>query len=670
MRAIFFFLIFFFFFVSETFGLNASAQNYKPGYKPIVKPPPLPRLKPTLRPFANIIPSQGQLYNEAITLAERGNWIKLDRFHHLTENTHLKKVLLWLKLKHSKTRPGFESIARFLEQNPYWPERNQLIKQAELFLSSKKSPKHVIDWFSTYSPRTTDAHFKWIRALEMTNDKENLDKAVLSLWKTKILTRRQQRFLIKKYKRIITPEIIWQRLDWLLWKGYIRSSQRMYPHVTQNQRHLAEARLRLRHLMGAVDPAIKRVPLELRTDNGLVFERLRWRQRKGMMEKARELYWDIPKEQKYPRLWWRERSRQIRYLLKQNNFDTAFLLAQLHLQKEGRYYAEAQWLAGWIALRYANKPKQASTYFLEMYDRVQTPLSKSRASYWAGRAFEQNNNSLNAKRWFEVAAKHSTTFYGQLANKQLGKTRNRLPKKQSNDSKTDRDSNILELVNIAIFLKEIGKTDLAVKFLKTASRHASSYGQVSPIISGALKINEPHLAVYAARRAARKGIYFISASYPKPALYDTSQVEKALIYSIVRQESNFDPQAESYKGALGLMQLMPATAKAVAISLNIEFDKERLTNDHNYNIKLGASYLKSLIKKYDGSYPLAIAAYNAGPHNVNKWIKRVGNPTQNDVDLIDWIERIPYGETRNYVQRVLENLTVYRELILKSTSIN
>ena len=596
--------------------------------------------------------------------------MKLKGLKHPTENTHLKKILLWLKLRHSTSRDGFGSIARFLKQNPYWPERNQLIQQAELLLSPEKSPTSAVDWFSKYSPRTTDAHFKWIRALEIINDKENLDKVVLSLWKTRILSRRQQRVLIKKYKRIITPEIIWQRLDWLLWKGYIRSSQRMYPHVTQNQRRLAEARLRLRHLMGSVDPAIKRVPLELRTDNGLVFERLRWRQRKGMMEKARELYWDIPREQKYPRLWWRERSRQIRYLLKQNNFDTAFLLAQLHLQKEGRYYAEAQWLAGWIALRYANKPEQASTYFLEMYDRVQTPVSKSRASYWAGRAFEQNNNSLNAKKWFEVAAKHSTTFYGQLANKKLGKTGNRLPKKQSNDSKTDRASNISELVNIAIFLKEIGKTDLAVKFLKTASRHASSYGQVSPIISGALKINIPHLAVYAARRAARKGIYFISASYPKPALYDTSQVEKALIYSIVRQESNFDPQAESYKGALGLMQLMPATAKAVAVSLNIEFDKERLKSDHNYNIKLGASYLRSLIKKYDGSYPLAIAAYNAGPHNVNKWIKRVGNPIQNDVDLIDWIERIPYGETRNYVQRVLENLTIYRELILKPTSIN
>ena len=647
----------------ETYGFNATAQNYTPGYQPIAANPPLPRFKPILKPFTNITSSHSQIYNKAITFAERGDWIKLKGLKHLNTNTHMEKVLLWLKLRHSTTRDSFGSIARFLKQNPYWPERNQLIQQAELLLSPEKSPTSVVDWFSKYSPRTTDAHFKWIRALEIINDKENLDKAVLSLWKTRILSQRQQRVLIKKYKRIITRELIWQRLDWLLWKGYIRSSQRMYPHVPQNQRHLAEARLRLRHLMGAVDPAIERVPLELRTDDGLVFERLRWRQRKGMMDKARELYWDIPREQKYPRLWWRERSRQIRYLLKQNNFDTAFRLAQLHLQKEGRYYAEAQWLAGWIALRYANKPEQASTYFVEMYGRVRTPVSKSRASYWAGRAFEQNNNSLNAKKWFDVAAKHSTTFYGQLANKKLGKMVNRLPKKQSSDSKTDGVSYISELVDIAIFLAEIGKTDLAIKFLKTASKNASNNAQVAPIISGALKIKKPHLAVYAARRAARKGIYFISASYPKPALYDTSQVEKALIYSIVRQESNFDPEAESYKGALGLMQLMPATAKSVAKSLNIDFNKERLTSDHNYNIKLGSTYLRSLIEKYEGSYPLAIAAYNAGPHNVNKWIKRVGNPTQKNVDLIDWIERIPFGETRNYVQRVLENLTIYRELI-------
>jgi soluble lytic murein transglycosylase len=669
LRAIFFFLPFCFFFVLETYGFNATAQNYTPGYQPIAANPPLPRFKPIMKPFTNITSSHSQIYNKAITFAERGDWIKLKRLKHLNTNTHMEKVLLWLKLRHSTTRDSFGSIARFLKQNPYWPERNQLIQQAELLLSPEKSPTSVVDWFSKYSPRTTDAHFKWIRALEIINDKENLDKAVLSLWKTRILSQRQQRVLIKKYKRIITPELIWQRLDWLLWKGYIRSSQRMYPHVTQNQRHLAEARLRLRHLMGAVDPAIERVPLELRTDDGLVFERLRWRQRKGMMDKARELYWDIPREQKYPRLWWRERSRQIRYLLKQNNFDTAFRLAQLHLQKEGRYYAEAQWLAGWIALRYANKPEQASTYFVEMYGRVRTPVSKSRASYWAGRAFEQNNNSLNAKKWFDVAAKHSTTFYGQLANKKLGKTVNRLPKKQSSDSKTDGVSYISELVDIAIFLAEIGKTELATKFLKTASKNASNNAQVAPIVSGALKIKKPHLAVYAARRAARKGIYFISASYPKPALYDTSQVEKALIYSIVRQESNFDPEAESYKGALGLMQLMPATAKSVAKSLNIDFNKERLTSDHNYNIKLGSSYLRSLIEKYEGSYPLAIAAYNAGPHNVNKWIKRVGNPTQKNVDLIDWIERIPFGETRNYVQRVLENLTIYRELILKPTPI-
>ena len=663
MRSLYFLLLASFFLFLETDSPRAEIQRHIAKQKTTILLPPLPRFKPNLVPFTRTSGSQLKIYGIAIPLAKKGEWKKLDGIKRLTKNEHLEKVIQWLKIKHPKTRHGFESVAKFLRQNPYWPERKQLIQQAEMLLSSKQSPQIKNQWFNEYPPKTTDGHLKWINALQAMDDTESLDAAVLSLWRTKILSSRQQRLIARNYKHLITPEMIWDRLDWLLWKGYVRSSQRMYPYITQNQKYLAEARLRLRHMMGSVDPAIKKVPQELKISDGLVFERLRWRQRKGMMEKARELYWDISKEQKFPRFWWKERSRQIRYLLKQNNFDTAFLLAKSHFQKEGPNYAEAQWLAGWIGLRYVSKPKEASAYFLDMYAKVSTPLSKSRASYWAGRAFKKDNDRLTANKWFEIAAEYPTTYYGQLANKQLGKTAISLPKEPTDKSKVKGVPHIFELVNIACLLHEIGKNDLAVTFLKTASRHAESRDHVLAIIAGAYKIKKFHLAVYAARRAARKGIFVISASYPQPNLSDTSNVEKALVLSIIRQESNFDPQARSHRGALGFMQLLPQTAKSVAKTLKINFEKNKLTSDTKYNVKLGTNYLGSLIKKYDGSYPLAIAAYNAGPHNVNKWIRRMGNPSQNKKELIDWIERIPYGETRNYVQRVLENLTVYRELL-------
>ena len=272
-----------------------------------------------------------------------------------------------------------------------------------------------------------------------------------------------------------------------------------------------------------------------------------------------------------------------------------------------------------------------------MYAKVSTPLSKSRASYWAGRAFEKDNDRLTANKWFEIAAEYPTTYYGQLANKELGKTAISLPKEPTDKSKVKGVPHIFELVNIACLLHEIGKNDLAVTFLKTASRHAESRDHVLAIIAGAYKIKKFHLAVYAARRAARKGIFVISASYPQPNLSDTSNVEKALVLSIIRQESNFDPQARSHRGALGFMQLLPQTAKSVAKTLKINFEKNKLTSDSKYNVKLGANYLGSLIKKYDGSYPLAIAAYNAGPGNVKKYN---GIP--------------PFEETQTYVKRVMD----------------
>lgn len=651
------------FFISCPDKSFATGKVHHTHAKRKVPVPPVPRMKPNPESVSKLKIDISKNYKLAVKYAKAGRWIKLNRLTRHPRNDGLEKVLYWLSLKHSRTRHDFNDIAKFVRENPVWPERTQLVKQAELLMSSAIPTKDKNVWFTQFPPKTVDGHLKWIKSLEVLGAKETLHSAVVSLWKTKILSRAQLRYLTRRYKEIITPAMSWDRLDWLLWKGYARSSQRMYPYVTEGQRKLAEARLRLRHMMGAVDPAIKKIPETLKLNRGLIYERLRWRQRKGMMDKAQELLRNVANDQKFPKLWWKERVRQIRYKLDKGNYKDAFLLAESHIQKKGRYYAEAQWLAGWIATRYVNKPNKAGKYFSTMYQNVATPLSKSRASYWAGRAYEQSHSKSGSLEWYELAASFPTTFYGQLAHKKLGRSAIELPRGWQTKAAAEKGTAAEELGRIARFLHEIDEKDLARVFLRNASRSISSKWQAETVISIANGLGIPELAVYAARRAARKGIFIIPESYPIPSLPIIKHIDKALVLSVIRQESNFDPDAKSRRGALGYMQLLPRTAKSVAKSLKIKFNKKLLTADTHYNITLGAAYLGELIEKFDGNYILALAAYNAGPHNVKKWLKKRGNPSEAHVDTVDWIERIPFPETRNYIQRVTENLSIYRILL-------
>jgi len=625
--------------------------------------PAIPMPKPvfiTNRGFPTTIVTNYQL---ALRLAKAGAWDQLKKNKRYPRNEELEKVIKWLSIRHAKSLYGFEETAKFIKAHPIWPERNRLITKAETLMDGKITAHEKDVWFSEYFPKTTTGHLKWISALESLDDKDRRNSAVQSLWQNKLLTRKQQRMLSRRYKNIITPGLSWERLDHFLWRGYIRSSQKMYPYVTKDERRLAEARLRLRHMMGAVDPAIEKVPPILRNDPGLVYERLRWRHRKGMKKKARELLWNVGKNQKYPRLWWRERARQIRYALDENEFGEAYQLAKSHIQKTGIYYAEAQWLAGWIAVQYLDKPEEAARYFIEMYNNVRTPLSKSRASYWAGRAFAKQKLNLESKKWYQLASAYPTTFYGQLASERLGMKTLRFPGPLQPNNNEPHHPKIIELTKIAKWLHKVEEGELASDFIKTAARAVISPQDAKLVTSSAKDIGRTDLAVYAARRAARKGIISVDTGYPTPKLPVLKNIELALVLSVVRQESNFDPRAKSRSGALGYMQILPRTGQAVAKKLNIKFKKSQLTRDIGYNVKIGSVYLAKLIEKYKGNYVLALAAYNAGPHNVKKWLKKRGTPSDVHVDITDWIERIPYAETRNYVQRVVENLAVYRSLL-------
>lgn len=623
---------------------------------------PLPLPKPIRRPAWSAPSKLALAYQPAFHLAEQANWSKLTGLRRSLGNPLLETVLASLRLADPRSKAGFFEITTFLDAHSIWPGRARLLKRAEQALDGSLSPLARLKWFTKHPPKTVAGRLKWISALKKTGRLDAHAEAVRDTWRRTQFTLKQQKYFQRTHRAILDKTQHWKRLNRFLWLGLNNSARAMMHLVSPEYRRLAEARLRLRHTSGGVDRAVARVPITLRSDAGLIYERLRWRHRKGLNEKALELLWDAPANQEFANLWWKERSRQVRYALDGGRHEDAYLLAASHIQRKGRYFADAQWHAGWVALRYGNKPLEAARYFITLHESVTTPISLARAAYWTGRAFEASGGRAAANAWYIRAAKNRTTFYGQLAAKNLPSTIAHLRSDPVPTALSLLNSDLDELITTAQALDDVGQIKLARDFLRVAARAAPSREDAVAvtIAAAARALGYLDLSVFAARRAARAGLILIEAGYPVIDVPTTDAPEQALILAIIRQESSFDKDAHSRVGARGLMQLMPATARQVARDLKIPYELSRLTAEPNFNLRLGSSYLQAQLAAFGGSYVLAVAAYNAGPHRVTKWLKERGDPRDPDIDMIDWIERIPFAETRNYVQRVLEALYVYR----------
>lgn len=638
-------------------GLAAAPKpEIRPGSN-AAAPIPLPKR----RPGDLLVPSNSSAaYRRAFSLAEKGKWSALKDLVRDPRRPELEKALTWLRLKDAGSRAGFAEISRFLLENPTWPRRSRLIELAELRMPQDLPSAAQLTWFAKNNPRTAAGRLKYLRGLEDRGNREALSDKAQAYWHETPLGLADHRAFLKRYRALLSPEDHWIRLDRMLWRGYLSSARRVLPLVDGDKRQLALARMKLRTQSPGVDGAINRVPDPLLSDPGLQYERLRWRHRKGRKESALELLWSVPSDQAFPDLWWRERSRQIRYALDEDRRDDAYLLSAAHIQRDGLPFAEAEWHAGWIALRFADKPVEALAAFTRLYDGVSTSISLARAAYWAGRASEVLKDTSNARRWYRRASENPATFYGQLAQARLDADGFRLPREPRPTRAQRVAFRDTELVRTAEALSRIGEEDLARTFVRHLGRLAENGEQAVLVARLARQLGYLDLSVVAARRAARKGIVLAETGYPTRYATEHGPIEPALMLAIIRQESGFDTDAKSRAGARGLMQLMPATARQVSRSVKQRYSKRRLTEDPYFNITLGRTYLSGLIDRYEGSYVLAIAAYNAGPGNVNRWLRERGDPRTGEIDVIDWIERIPFAETRNYVHRVLEGLVVYR----------
>jgi soluble lytic murein transglycosylase len=463
-----------------------------------------------------------------------------------------------------------------------------------------------------------------------------------------------------------------RRLDNLLWERKRTAARRMYPRVSPDLRKVTNARILLQTSSPGVDEAVNAVAASLSKDPGLLYDRIRWRRLKQKHEGAVELLLEPPDHLVRPDRWWYERHFQIRRLIDEAKHDQAYQLAARHSQLDGDDYAEAEWLAGWLALRFAKRPKSAYRHFVRMYDRMMAPVRQARAAYWAGRAAAGQGDQLGAVAWYRRAARHGIAYHGQLAEAELGEPVPSLPMPEPDEA--DRAAfEASDLVQTARLLIASGAADEVEPLLMELTRTAETAVQIGMIADLGAAADRPVLLARVGRRAAYNGQVHEHAAFPIPRITTLIEAKEgapdpALLLGLARQESMFDTWVSSHAGARGLLQIMPGTARVMAEQLGEPFNPGRLVGDPAYNIRLGSHFLKQMLERYDGEPALALAAYNAGPRRVDRWMKEFGDPRSGGPHaLVDWIEQIPFDETRNYVQRVLEGYRVYKRRLGEAT---
>ncbi len=575
------------------------------------------------------------------------------------------KIFYWQKYVNGGKDINFERISNFISSNPDWPMQKNMIINAEKSITDEVDNNILAKWFSKYPPITFNAKLRYLDILRDNNKSEYKEK-IKEYWQENIFGNDNQKIFYKKYSAYLDKNDHKERLDLLLRNGKNSNALNIAKILGKDYIKLAKARIALSKNKTGVDNLIVDVPKSLKDNEGLLYERLKWRRKNGNDKGAIEILLNPPEiiHQSQKKKWWRERHIMIRRMLESKDYQTAYKLAITHQQDKGFSNAQALWLSGWLSLQFVNRAYEAQQYFEIMYNKVKTPTSKSRAAYWNARAYSKIGDKEKANKWYREAANYGTSFYGQLAAKKLGISplvKQVKRKNYQNDNLINND----ELLKAASILVSIGKNDKASIFIQASSKKAQNKGKQHIIADFARQLGLNHDAIFIMKRARNdnQGIdidiaYPVNQEWMKEIDVD---IEWSYIHGLIRQESAFDINAKSPAGAMGLMQLMPSTAKMVARNEKIKHKTSWLTSKHQHNIALGTSYIEELLERYDNSYILATAAYNAGPSRVDKWIKIYGDPRNKDIDKIDWIEMIPIYETRNYVQRILENLYVYRQ---------
>lgn len=605
-------------------------------------------------------PSSAVTYKQAFNAIEAGQCSPAEKMALRGNNPALNLVLKGLLMAQPGNDYSFDELAGFVSDHPDWYGLNGILMIAEQKIPSGASPSQIVNWFNAHAPLTSSGLIRFIEALDELGQSEKASHFIRDRWINKDFSSDDFTAFLSRFGSRLGKQDHHARLDRLLWDNNITAVRAMYPYIDPGAKAVAEARLALANQSNKADAAVAGVPASWQHDPGLLYERLRWKRKNNMDDDALDMLLNAPRHLVRPDNWWDERNILIRRMMERGDFRTAYKLAADHGEVSGFDLLQSEFLAGWLALRFLKQPDIAEGHFRALLENAATPISRARGAYWLGRTYEALGDRATARQSYETAAALNTTFYGQLAIARL----------EANPIiRSDPEPSIPRNVRSAFFARDsikaikelyrIGEKDLAYKFFKTVTDYAAQRYEYVLLMELAYELYRPDWVIKATKAAAQNNMLIGAGSFPVLSIDIPTPPDLAFTHALIRQESLFNASAGSSAGARGLMQLMPATAKGLCKKLDIRYSESKLTDPH-YNLRLGTTFVQHQLDQFDGSIILALAAYNAGPGRVRGWIEQFGDPRAPNVDPIDWIEMMPIYETRNYVQRIIENLQFYR----------
>ena len=612
---------------------------------------------------------------ETIKFIKARKWNSALKSTKKIKNSEFRTLITWMHLKTTQNSATFNDYKNFIEQHEKYPRINRIkyLAETKIYLRNN-SPTSIINWFDRHPPLGGIGKIKLAEAYLEQKKIDKVEKLIKEGWITAEISKNDLSYYRAKFKNFLTTDDHIRRADYLAWERKYWDLKRMLKYLPVDERALYNARQILMSNSYGVDNAISKVPNHLKSDTGLEYDRLKWRNRRGRLEGSLEILYKnsnrTEAQMVRPDKWWDQRKSVSRALIYKKRYKTAYKIASEHALSSGPEFAEAEWLSGWIALTFLKSPEYAINHFENFYNNVGYPISLARGAYWLGVTYKTLGDKNLSFKYFSEGAKFPMTYYGQLSFNEIKPGENFELVDESNFSK-DYEKEFLknELINHVILLNELDASQLSKDIIKHLATLNIEKGSEILAAKLATNVGRYDFAIQISKQASYEKRFYNKFNYPiintPKTINNKLMPNQEVVLAIIRQESEFDRRANSWAGARGMMQLMKYTAKIVAKQAKLPYSISRLTKDPEYNIKLGSYYFNSLMEDYNGIFPFAIAAYNAGPNRVKTWRKINGDPSKGQLSYVNWIELIRFKETRNYVQRVLENINVYKYMLSK-----